>query len=91
MRQPITLAVDGLAAYRLTRLAVEDTITDPLRIRASDASPFLADMLECRWCAGVWVGFGVMAVRRLVPGLWAPVAEGLALAAVAGMLESAER
>jgi len=88
------MIADSLACYRLTRLIVDDTITDPLRARLVEAdhpvAGFFAEVTDCRWCTGIWVGMGVMVLRRLAPRLWGPVADGLALAAIAGLLSVAE-
>ncbi len=48
--------------------------------------PKLAVLATCSWCASVWCAAGVVALRRLVPRAWGPVAEVLALAAVAGLV-----
>ncbi len=53
--------------------------------------PKLAKLISCRWCASVWIGFGVVIARRWMPRQWAPVAEALALSAVAGLLVGLER
>lgn len=50
----IALAL-GLAA-RLTRLITLDTITQPIRDRLKG---FLAALIECPWCSGVWVAVPV--------------------------------
>ncbi len=48
--------------------------------------PKMAVLATCPWCASVWCAAGVVALRRLVPRAWGPVAEVLALAAVAGLV-----
>jgi hypothetical protein len=45
--------------------------------------PYLVELLSCPWCASIWVGFGVLLVRRL-PG-WRPLAEVLAASEIAGL------
>lgn len=120
----IALLLDGLSAYRLTRLVTHDTLTAEQRdaiIRSAyeaagrreeqerrfDAEfedgalpdtwaqivvpndpdpPKLATLVTCPHCAGVYVAFGVVILRRLFPKWWAPVAEALALSAVTGLL-----
>lgn len=47
--------IAALACYRITRLLVEDSITDPLRTWAEVKAPFLSRMLDCYFCAGFWV------------------------------------
>ncbi len=80
---------DVFAAYRITRLITEDAIFDRPRNAVADL-PFLGSVTSCRWCAGVWVGFGVMLARRRFPRAWAPVAEALALSAGAALLARLE-
>lgn len=79
------LAVDALAAFRLTRLVTRDTITAPLRARF-DPTTRAGELIRCSWCTGVYVAFGVVAARRLVPRQWAPIADALAVAAVVGLI-----
>jgi hypothetical protein len=52
--------------------------------------PPLAYLLVCRWCASWWVAVLVVCARRLTPGLWAPVADALALSGVTGLLSLTE-
>ncbi len=51
-----------------------------------ESPPKLAVLTTCPWCASVWLAFGIVALRRLFPRWWGPVAEGLALSAVAGVV-----
>jgi hypothetical protein len=67
-------AVDVVARYRIE----------------NGPPPKLATLVTCRWCAGVWIGFGVIAARRLVPRFWSPVADALACAAAAALLAGFE-
>lgn len=65
------LLVYGLAVARLTRLVVADTITEGPREKViallTDAKALgpvrwmLIDLLDCVWCASMWVA-GVMAL-----------------------------
>jgi len=116
----VSLAIDALAAYRLTRLVTADTIAAPIRDRwveaayvaqgraeqhrphpelpnawseeamADDDPPKLAELVVCRWCAGMWVSLGVVAARRLAPRAWGPLATALALSAGAALLARLE-
>lgn len=113
------LLVDAVAAYRLTKLVTDDTITrgpreavireaylraghPPEIVEGDDltemaivdtvegTAPKIATLVTCRWCAGMWVGAGVIAARRLAPRAWSPVAETLAVAAAAALLAGFE-
>jgi hypothetical protein len=92
----MSLAVDALAAFRLTRLVIEDTITEPLRQRVKHRAMREVDspgtaakvetLLSCPWCVGFWVSCGVVAARRVAPRSWVPLAEVLALSAAVGII-----
>ncbi len=56
-----------------------------------DRAPKPAVLVTCRWCASVWIGFGVVAARRFAPRAWEPVARALALSAVASLLSGLEK
>lgn len=53
----------ALAVMRVTGLVVADSITEPLRdgliarldSRERTAGAFLADLIQCPWCAGMWI------------------------------------
>ena len=53
-------------------------------------APKLATLAVCRWCAGMWVSFGVVVARRRFPRQWAPIAEALALSAGAALIAGLE-
>lgn len=88
---PADLTVDGLAAFRLTRLIVDDTILDTPRAAVLDrldaggpAARKIAEGLGCYWCAGMWVAVAAAAVRRTAA--WRAARVPLALSAVVGIL-----
>lgn len=66
---PAGCAVAGLAAFRLTRLIVVDTIWESTRrkltdwLKARDAlwGDKMAELIGCSHCTGVWVSAGVYA------------------------------
>lgn len=94
--EPLELAVDALAVFRLTRLATEDAITEGLRLKVkraalgSDAPDSIAakleTLLECPWCVSAHIAVGVVAARRYAPRLWDPLARVLAFSAAAGIV-----
>lgn len=65
--------------------AVED-----LRGQNPVTVPKAAELITCRWCAGMWVSLGVVAARRLAPRLWDPLARALAFSAGAALLAALE-
>ena len=50
--------------------------------------PKLAYLFTCRWCAGIWISFAVLAVRRT--RWWPHVADGLAYSSAAALLARLE-
>lgn len=86
MTRLLDLGVDAAATYRLTRLVTTDTITAPARTAIGDRWPDspLDVLVNCPWCASVWIAAGVQAARLAVPRQWGTVARGLTLAAIAG-------
>lgn len=91
---PLALAVGTLAAYRVTMLVTSDAITEPLRAKAQaylDKRPsteHLTPMLECAWCAGMWVA--VPATALTLAGQrkrwWWLGAGSLAASAITGVI-----
>lgn len=64
MKIELLLFVLILACYRMARLVSMDTITEPVRRwvgrQASSQNKgwmFLAELLLCPYCVGLWVGF----------------------------------
>lgn len=92
----MTWITDALAAYRLTRLVTKDTITEGLRFKVQRAAmnadvedgiaAKLQTLTSCAWCVSWWCALGVVAVRKLAPDLWEPVAKALAFSAVTGLI-----
>lgn len=92
LRDPAALLLGAAATYRLTRLAVEDEITSPLRERIRDAAPDgrLAYFVTCPWCVSLWVGAGWALLTVAAPELACAAAAPLAWSAAAGLLASWE-
>lgn len=68
MRHETRLVLAALAAYRLTRLVVEDTITEDLRNRLLnkvERGSKTETLLTCPYCAGFWVAGAVVLATRL--------------------------
>lgn len=55
-----------------------------------DDPPKLAELITCRWCAGMWLAAAVVAMRRMAPRAWSPVAAVLAFSAAAALLARLE-
>jgi len=55
-----------------------------------DCPPWLAKLVTCPWCFGLWASFGVVALRGLSPCTARPVLRALALSEAAGILAGHE-
>lgn len=68
MKQLFNFAVDVIATYRLTKLLMEDKITEDLREAIFEKFPRDSKMgyfLTCPWCVSIWTGFAVFALRKV--------------------------
>jgi hypothetical protein len=86
----------GFAAYRATRIAVHDQITDPLRNPlftwhanrpTSPLRTALITLISCTYCAGWWISGAILATYLTASGTWhdTPLAiHGVEWLAVAG-------
>lgn len=87
---PWLLALDALAAYRLTRLITRDSLPGLAHLRDAALDRWQgsawAELIECPWCVGFWIACAVLAIHALAPGLWPWAAAALALSAVTGLL-----
>jgi hypothetical protein len=99
LRDPITLAVGALAVHRLTRLAVEDEVTRPLREKITawaegtaerKAAPSLSYFVTCPWCVSMYVAAGWAALTVTAPAAAATAGAVLAWSSVTGVLASVE-
>lgn len=71
------LLIAALATYRLTRLVIEDTITESVRLwiwQRYGLDSFVGGLIDCAWCASIWVGTAVSLL------LWTTGAATLSLA-----------
>lgn len=98
----LALVLDALAVYRLTRLITEDTFPPVRRFREAvirrytavvaqgpgtvEDPGWQAELIQCPWCASVWLAAGVTAARWVLPSAWSFVAWLLALSAVASIV-----
>ena len=86
---------DALAVYRLTRLVIEDEITQDMREKIWERYPpqstKIGYLISCPWCSSIWLGAGVAVARRFAPRVWGVVSLALAGSAVAGLIEERRR
>lgn len=84
--------VDALAVHRLTKLVIDDKITEDLRNKwfehfGEPHETKMGYLITCPWCASIWLGIGVVAARTIAPRAWRPLAYALAFSSVTGWIE----
>lgn len=95
----------SMAAYRLTHLLVFDKIVEPIRnlfVKRDFSGPvptftlqggklrrFIGKLLNCHWCAGIWVAGGMALTYRMFPGAANWIFLALAAAAALSLIETA--
>jgi hypothetical protein len=88
------MVVAVLAVARLTRLLVEDRITNSLRlwvIRKYGKSSMPAYFIHCPWCMSIWIAPLVMPVAVLWPNRWVLLALSIPAASyLTGLLAKLE-
>lgn len=65
------------------RAELDETTGDEILVY--DEHTKLGELITCPWCVSVYVAAAVVAARRLAPGVWDPVARGLAASLAAGL------
>ena len=82
----------SLACYRITRLIIEDTITEPLRERVWKRFPpestRIGYLFTCPWCTGFWVSVLIVAAYLLLPSATIAIALVFAFSAVVGIIDT---
>lgn len=83
---PFALIVAALAAYRITRLLIDDEVIERPRNWVLDRFPlWLDNLFTCYWCIGFWVSVLVLAFAWNVPASsW--VLAPFAISAVVGLI-----
>jgi Protein of unknown function (DUF1360) len=88
----LTLLVDTVAVYRLTKLATEDRITEDLREllfkHFPPQSTRLGYLMTCGWCVSIWAAGVIFTLRKISPATADYVSSILAASAVTGIAYS---
>ena len=84
--------VDALATHRLTKLVIDDYITEPLREKVYEKfgdpeDSKISYLVTCPWCVSIYAGAAVVAARTIAPKAWRPLAYVLAFSSVTGWVE----
>lgn len=62
----------GLAAYRITKLVIDDEITRELRekiMERIEGNEKLEYLATCPWCISIYAGVAVVVIEKAVPEL----------------------
>lgn len=91
----LTLLLIGiLAAYRITRLIIEDEVLDAPRNAVFERikpNGYLYTLLTCYWCLGFWVSILVVGLIWLFPTVAPWVLAPFALSAAVGLIDQKAR
>lgn len=88
--RPLELINDLLAIKRLTKLAQEDYLTEPIRSRLYEKFPpessKIGYLLSCPWCLSMWIGAAYFLLRRSHPEFTDYLSSTLTASLVSGVL-----
>lgn len=86
----LTFITDALATHRLTKLIIDDKITEDFREKVWEKHPpdtKIGYLVTCPWCVSMYVGVGVAVLRVAAPRAWGVLSKALAASTVAGLIE----
>lgn len=88
------LVNDILAVKRLTKLAQEDYLTEPVRNYLYDKFPpetsKIGYLISCPWCLSMWIGAGYFLLRHRYPDFTDFLSSTLTASLVSGVLSERE-
>lgn len=85
----VAVLTDIAATYRLTKLIMDDKITEDFRALIYSKFPRdsnIAYLLACPWCVSIWAGIAIFGLRRVSPETANLVSGLLAASAVTGVV-----
>lgn len=85
---PLTLALDIAATYRLTKLVMEDKVTEDFRNYIYEKFPRdskVSYFVGCPWCISIWGAAVLVILRKISPEAANAVSTILAASAVTGV------
>lgn len=87
-----TLALLGLATYRVTKLILEDEIASPVRNaifkKFNPRDTKVGYLFTCPWCISVWAGAGLIALDHVAPEIGNVTQKVLAASAITGIIDT---
>lgn len=91
--RPLRARVIRWAYWRSRKLSLAgktDAQVDEYPMNDEEEPPKIAELVRCRWCAGMWISGFVVVARRYAPGAWDPLARLLATSDAAALLARLE-
>lgn len=88
MNKLADFVITALATYRLSKLVMQDVITEDLRDKYWDKFPRNTKMgylLTCPWCVSIWTAGAIVGAKKVSPALGELLANTLAASAVVGL------
>lgn len=85
----VAVLTDIVATYRLTKLVMDDKITEDFRAFIYSKFPRdskTAYLIGCPWCVSIWAGLAIFGLRRFSPETANLVSGLLAASAVTGVV-----
>lgn len=85
----VAVLTDIVATYRLTKLIMEDRITEDLRALVYVNFPRdskVSYLMGCAWCVSIWAGAAIFTLRKVSPETANIVSGMLAASAVTGVV-----
>jgi hypothetical protein len=89
MPSPVSFISDVIATYRLTKLIMDDKITEDFRNLIYEKFPKdskLSYLIGCPWCVSIWAGATIFTLRKISPSTADIVSGLLAASAVTGVI-----
>lgn len=88
----VSLLLDIVAVYRLTKLVLDDQILDDVRNKIWDRYPpestKIGYLFTCPWCTSIWAGLLIFGLRKTNPQFADYLSSTLTASAVTGVLFS---
>lgn len=91
VENPIYFIMFALAAYRLTRLLIEDVVAEPLREfvwKRRPTSTKIGYLFTCYWCMGMWVSGSWFIFWGIVPEVALVLSLILSISALIGLISA---
>jgi hypothetical protein len=89
MLRLVRFVSDVVATYRLTKLIMDDKITEDFRNLIYEKFPRdskMSYLISCPWCVSIWAGAAIFTLRKVSPETADVISGLLAASAVTGVV-----